>query len=580
MHDTRGSNKRSPWIIMRNLTPLALVPLLSLLPLGTATAATYGEGVWPEFTALSTTTVGARDAALVVGVESYHHYPDLRGAALAARQWSHWLENTHGVPSDKLVLLTDDDATCSDIRRAAVNAAGQVTDGGTLWVIFVGRGALSSSGTDALLLCTNADPGADVASALGLGLSGLMEALDQGQQKRSLLVLDTAFAPHSASLPGAVVAPTMLQPGPSFHARGSATALLASNTGRPLASLPDLRQPAFSYLLLGALRGWADADDNKRITALEALDYVQQAVGTFDAQQYDTPAGWGALEGVTLSEAGEFAPDLAEIVWRAAERRVATRVYELDESEQMLRADASAVWQAVLGAYGMGGDDALASVTAFVERWAIASVKVDHMTRWLAVPELHDAQALIDGANTGPRGENEAKTVEGERYVQLQEEISQFLRRNAWKGVEAAYQEMLGLTEQGVAVLCEDHLHGARAARQLGNALAVHDRLQLAIAAGPNEEAVQWLNDLEQSYGPVSIVIQRRDPAPLEPASMPFAPDRRAAVLYVQEQLEDHGTFEGLLPAGVYHVGGELLVVAPGDPPLTLVVEKSRRNDH
>jgi hypothetical protein len=185
---------------------------------------------------------------------------------------------------------------------------------------------------------------------------------------------------------------------------------------------------------------------------------------------------------------------------------------------------------------------------------------------------------LLEVARVGPMGELKQRTIEGERYVQLQEEIGQFLRRNAWKGVEAAYQEMLGLGEQGVPVLCEDHLHGARAARQLGNAAAVHQRLMLAVHAAPSEEAVQWLNDLEHNYGRVSIRVQGREPTPLEPAAMPFAPDRRAAVLYAQEQLEDHAVFEGLLPAGVYRIGGELLVVAPGDPPVSVTVQKARRN--
>ncbi len=555
-----------------------MLALTALLPAGAASAATYGEGVWPEFTALPTTTLGARDAAVVVGIERYHHYPDHRGAVTAAQQWSRWLRTSYGVPADRAILLTDDDATCSDIRRGVQAAASQVASGGVVWVVFIGRGALASDGSDALLLCADADPGADAPTAQGLGLAYLMEALDQGQQKRSLLVLDTAFEPPGASLPGAVVPPTVLQPGPSFTARGSATALLASNTGKPLPHLPDLRQPPFSYLMLGALRGWADDDDNKRVSALEAIEYTRRALGVFHPAHADSPAGWGALEGVILSEAAEFAPDLAEVLWRAAERRVETRVHELDESEQMLRADASAFWQAVLGAYGMGGDDALASVQAFLERWALSSVKVDHMTRWLVVPELAEAQALMDLSRTGPRGEIEQKTVEGERYVQLQEEIAQFLRRNAWKGVEAAYQEMLGLREQGVSVLCEDHLHGARAARQLGNALAVHERLLLATQAGPNDEAVQWLNDLEQSYGRVTIQAQKRDGAVLEPSTMPFAPDRRAAVLFAQEQLEDTGAFDGLLPAGVYRIGSELLLVAPGDPPVTLNVQKSRRN--
>ncbi len=559
-----------------------LIPLLALLTAllpGRALAATYGEGVWPEFASLPNTGVGARDAALVVGVERYQHYSDLRGAVTSARQWARWLELTHGIPGERVILLTDDDASCLDIRRSALSAAGKVPDGGTLWVVFVGRGALTADNGNALLLGADADPGADLPQGLGLPLSGLMEALDQGDHKRSFLVLDTAFVPAGALDAGAVVPATVLQPGPAFHARGSATALLASNTGRPLESFPDLGQPPFGYLLLGALRGWADADKNDRVTADEALYWVRDAIAAFHPDQVDSPAGWGPMDGLAVSQSREFAPDLGEISWRAAERRIQTRIHELDESEQMLRAEASAIWQAVLGAYGMGGDAAHHSIVDFAERWSVANVQVDRMRRWLLVPELDDARALLKVAQIQPLGEVEQRTLEGERYVQLQEEISQFLRRSAWKGVEATYQEMLALTGQGgLSILCEDHLNGAQAARQLGNAAAVYDRLVMAVEAGPSEQAVQWLNDLEGSYGRVRLENTRRDPVLLEPSSMPFAPDRRAAVVAAQEQVEDSGIFEGMLPGGVYRFGGEIVLIAPGDPPIQVVLQKARKN--
>jgi hypothetical protein len=75
------------------------------------------------------------------------------------------------------------------------------------------------------------------------------------------------------------------------------------------------------------------------------------------------------------------------------------------------------------------------------------------------------------------------------------------------------------------------------------------------------------------------LVNTRRDPVTLEPSVMPFAPDKRAAVLAAQERIEDSGTFEGLLPAGVYRFGGELVVVTPGDPPVDLVLERGRRGE-
>ena len=42
--------------------------------------------------------------------------------------------------------------------------------------------------------------------------------------------------------------------------------------------LPGADRPAFSYLALGGLRGWADEDDNGRVTAGELHTYVRTAL--------------------------------------------------------------------------------------------------------------------------------------------------------------------------------------------------------------------------------------------------------------------------------------------------------------
>jgi len=562
--------------------PLCILPLLTLLLAlvsGRGGAATYGEGVWPDLPTLPSTGVGARDAALVVGVGRYAHYPDLRGAELSAQQWVGWLQDTHGVPAERLILLLDEQATCARIREAAFEVARSVPEGGTVWIVFIGRGALRLDAGGALLLGTNADPGASEARGLGLGLGGLMEALREGAQRRALLVLDTAFVPGESFQAGDGAPPSVLQPTSAFEARGDATALLASNTARSLPSLPELHQPPFGYLVLGALRGWADVDRNDHVTVPEVQDYVRSVLAVMEPAAAALPAVWGPTEGFTVSEAKEFAPDLAEVLGRASERRLRARIQDLSESERMLRGEAAAVWQAVMAAYGGGGEDALASVRDFVTRWRVARVQVDRLQRWVRVPELDEAEALLAVSSVRPVGEVATRTLAEERYRQLSEEVRQFSRRGAWKGAEAAYQEMLALREQGVILGAQDHLAGAEAARQLGDPTAVRERLIMALEAGPTDPIVGWLNDLEQSYNRVRLVNTRRDPVTLEPSVMPFAPDKRAAVLAAQERIEDSGAFEGLLPAGVYRFGGELVVVTPGDPPVDLVLERGRRGE-
>jgi sulfatase modifying factor 1 len=75
------------------------------------------------------------------------------------------------------------------------------------------------------------------------------------------------------------------------------------------------RRPAFSYLALGALRGWADgARDNRRdgtVTAEELLTYVSKTLQTVDPRgRQQTPELVATAERQNLAQGREAAPDL------------------------------------------------------------------------------------------------------------------------------------------------------------------------------------------------------------------------------------------------------------------------------
>ena len=54
-------------------------------------------------------------------------------------------------------------------------------------------------------------------------------------------------------------------------------AVLAAGKGGQFAgSLPGLGRPAFSYLILGAMRGWADDNDDRQIDLGESLRFVNR----------------------------------------------------------------------------------------------------------------------------------------------------------------------------------------------------------------------------------------------------------------------------------------------------------------
>ena len=87
-------------------------------------------------------------------------------------------------------------------------------------------------------------------------------------------------------------------------------------------------------------------------------------------------------------------------------------------------------------------------------------------------------------------------------YVRLSREIQRFAELNRWSGVERSYQAILA---NPTAPSQADHLYGARAAKEVGNAAAVRERLEAAIELGENSEAYDWAWEFDSTYGRVDL---------------------------------------------------------------------------
>src|SRR6185295_15650443 len=79
-------------------------------------------------------------------------------------------------------------------------------------------------------------------------------------------------------------------------------------------TLPGTDYPAFSYLMLGALRGWADENHDGGVTAAEANAYVKRELHALHAgrpgSQPDLTSELDCPGLTTLSTANERPPDL------------------------------------------------------------------------------------------------------------------------------------------------------------------------------------------------------------------------------------------------------------------------------
>lgn len=256
---------------------------------------------------------GAQDAAVVVGVEDYFMAPDIPGARLNAQDWFIHLRQDRGVPLGHIRLLKDNEATVEEMEAAAKAMAAKVGPGGTLWFVFVGHGAPAPDGQDGVLVGVDAQQTARSIDARSLPQQRLLKILSAGRQQHTVVVIDACF---SGQTPSGSLAPG-LQPMVPVRSRLSqkeVTVLSAGASDQFAGPLPGAERPAFSYLVLGAMRGWGDQNGDGVVTGSEALGYTVESLSAVVVGRTQTPSGAGKMDVALSSGLREAAPNLDSIV--------------------------------------------------------------------------------------------------------------------------------------------------------------------------------------------------------------------------------------------------------------------------
>ena len=258
---------------MRHLSPL--LALVLTLPSPAMAQA------WPDLTDdAGVQGGGEQDAALIVGVTDYVYLPKIDGAAQNAEAWQQWLLRSRKVPSSKVMLLADKAATRPKIEKALQQLTAAVGPKGTLWFVFIGHGAPSRSGDDGMLLGADTDADGDSIDDRGVPQQRVLSLIGQGKQAHSVVVFDACFSGKTGDGSAPLVAglqATLPNRKATMSTAPKATVLAASDSFA--GPLPNAGRPAFSYLLLGALRGWGDGNGDKAVDVDEAYvfsrDYIQ-----------------------------------------------------------------------------------------------------------------------------------------------------------------------------------------------------------------------------------------------------------------------------------------------------------------
>jgi len=168
----------------------------------------------------------------------------------------------------------------------------------------------------------------------------------------------------------------------------------------------------------------------------------------------------------------------------------------------------------------------------------------------------------------GGVGLSTASACDMAEKLRLAEEEKKLAARNAWAGVERAYEALL-------ATKCEldydQHYLGSESARVLGKTYEQYERLQRSLTFGDNPQLQEAMAAIDENYGRIDIQGDPRRRPTLTRDDMPFAPDQRKSVEYAQTVVLNTGSFFGMLPAGNYKVGELDVVVVAGSKDVQVV---------
>ncbi len=339
---------------------------------------------------LVTGQTNAADAALVVANEAHSALPPQPYATRDGEAFTGFLQDTLGIPSSRIRTLNGADA--ASLRAAVPKAASKVGKGGTFWIFFAGHGTVDASGRR-VLLGVNQSAKPESAGDAGVPLDELIDTVTKLKAKRVILVLDAGFGARSRG--GRPLFPGRAVPVPRLAAPASPTVMVwtATSATETPEVWEEARHGLFTWLVLGALRGWADGAlgslPDGIVTMAEAQEYVNDLsarLGRLPRPTMDSRAE--VWDQVLMDGNLEVGPAPEQIRALAARDRT-------DRAERLGKAkaeEAKAAWDGIRVLAEKGTPEGRAALENFVSTWERPTMMLD----WSPyVPEVREARRML-----------------------------------------------------------------------------------------------------------------------------------------------------------------------------------------
>ena len=242
---------------------------------------------------------------VVIGISQYRAVRPLRYADKDALAFYDYLLNQVGVPKENLTLLTNDQATLFNLKRAlGTDLKRKASQKDTVIIYYAGHGAPETDATspdedglEKYLVPYDADPN-DLYTT-GLPMREVETIFQRLASERVIFITDSCYSGATAGRTFATASRRAVV-SDAFLARLSKgkgrVVLTASKASEVSEERENLGHGVFTYYLLEGLRGKADLDADGVITVDEAYTYVSKKVPEATGQNQN-PVKKGEVEG-------------------------------------------------------------------------------------------------------------------------------------------------------------------------------------------------------------------------------------------------------------------------------------------